>query len=315
MKNHSSKPDPAKVSHTIAVMCAKSLSEDCYVPYGKEIWQRLREYDEEVVREGNTFFNNFIRKVMMSFPGTSGLKAILEGRYVAVNNALEAEGNPHVMELASGFSPRGLDFTRKDANQIYIETDLAGLQQIKREIVEGIRQNEVLEGLTATPNYHLIPLNCVNRKEFMRAAKPYADSARDKPLAIVHGGLFPYLDREEQKMTRDNIAEVLRTYSPDGMWVTPDIVLKGNVKTFMTNPIMWWRRKKIGKKTGRKLSFFEDENEAKEFLAEGGFKTEVIHSAYLADSLSCVKNLGLNPDKVRQKASSYDIYKMKLSNA
>ena len=82
------KPDHAKVSHT-AVFCAKSLAEDSDVPYAKEIWQRLREYDADVVRDGNTMFNNLFRKVIMSFPSMQGMKAILEGRYMAVNNVLE----------------------------------------------------------------------------------------------------------------------------------------------------------------------------------------------------------------------------------
>ena len=113
-------------------MCAKSLAEDSDVPYAKEIWSRLKEYDSSVVREGNLFFSNLFRNILMSLPSMVGLKAILEGRYIAVNNALKDEGYPHVLELASGLSPRGLDFTRRDSNQIYIETDLPGLLGIKK---------------------------------------------------------------------------------------------------------------------------------------------------------------------------------------
>ena len=151
----------------------------------------------------------------------------------------------------------------------------------------------------------------VNRNEFFEAVKPYADSPRDKPLAIVHAGLWPYLDSEEQRMTRDNIADVLRTYSPNGMWITPDIVL--NLKEFMSNPIMRFRIRRLEKKTGRKFTFYDSPEDAERFLAEGGFRTEVIPSSNLVDSLTCVKKLGLDVEKVREKSKTYDIHKMKLS--
>lgn len=306
----SSKPDPAKVSHT-AVLCAKQLAEESNVPYANEIWQKLKSYDSEVVKEGKGRINDVFRRLMTYIPGMSGIRTILEGRYIAVNRALDFEENPHVMELAAGLSPRGLDFTIRDPNQIYIETDLAGLQEIKREIADNIRKDEGLAGLASTPNYHLVPLNAVDRKQFVAAAKPYAESARDKPLAIVHAGLFPYLDRDEQRLTRDNIAHVLSEYSPEGMWITPDMAL--NRDQVMANPLMKWRIKKLERKTGRKFSFFESDEETREFLAEGGFRTEVIPSYEWAGDLSCVKTLGLNPQKVREKSNVYNTHKMKLN--
>ncbi|MBI2138106.1 hypothetical protein HYU13_00820 [Candidatus Woesearchaeota archaeon] len=310
MKNaKGSKPDPRQIS-PIAVICAKSLARDSNVPYAREIWKELGRYDTAVIREGNLRLINFLRRLLFLYPSVSGLKSILEGRHLAIDYALEAEGNPHVMELASGLSPRGLYFTRWDSGLVYIETELEGLLQIKREIVTGIRKAELLEGRAATPNYHLSPLNVVDRSQFMEAVKPYASSKKDRPLAIVHAGLFPYLDKEEQKKMRDNVAEALRTYSPNGMWITPDLVI--DEKELKSNLLMRLLMKLIEIKTGRKFTFFESEEETEKFLAEGGFTKQTIPSAYLADRLSCVDILKLNREQVRQKARMFDIYKMRL---
>ncbi len=146
------KPDPERIGPT-AVMCAKYLAENSgdNIPYVEDIWNNLKKYDERVVSEGKNYLSI---KIPRPFLKKSVLRIILEGRYIAVNNVLANENYPHVIELASGLSPRGLDFTRRDPKQIYIETDLLNLQKIKRQIVKQIREKENLEGLAKTPNYY-----------------------------------------------------------------------------------------------------------------------------------------------------------------
>jgi O-methyltransferase involved in polyketide biosynthesis len=303
--------DHEKVSHT-AVMCAKGLGRETDVPYAREIWDHLKRYDATVVREGDDFVDNMFRAMIMRFPGMSGLRAILEGRYIAINNVLEEAGNPHVLELASGLSPRGLDFTRKDSTRLYLETDLPGLQEIKKEIVGAIRTEEASRGLPPTPNYHLTPLNVIDGKSFREAVKPYADAFLERPLAVVNAGLLMYLSKDEQKRARDNIASILREFSPDGMWATPDLVI--DMSNFRKNPLMKHMINRIEKRTGRKLTSFESTEQVEEFLEDGGFnRVERIPSAYLTETLSSVRKLGLNPEKVRQKSSLYDVYTAKLS--
>lgn len=303
--------DHEKISHT-AVMCAKNLGLQTDVPYAREIWEHLKEDNAEVVRQGNGLVGNILREVIMHLPKMSGVRAMLEGRYIAVNKVLENEGHPHVMELASGLSPRGLDFTRQDQTRVYLETDLPGIQAVKRKIVDTIRARESAEGMPSTPNYRLIPLNVTDGRKFREIVGRYADKFAERPLAVVNAGLLMYLNRDEQRKTRDNIASALREYSPNGMWITPDLVVDMN--QFRKNPVMKFMIKGVEKKTGRKLTSFDSREEAESFLREGGFeKISLIGSAYLADNLSSVRKLRLDPDKVREKASMYDVYKAKLS--
>lgn len=303
------KPDSERVSHT-AVFCAKRLSEESDVTYARELYRELCKYDHNIVKDGNKFGVNLLHNLMFMLPSIQGLRAILEGRYVGINEALAKEGNPYVMEIASGLSPRGLALTRKDPDLLFIETDLPALHSIKKEIANNIRIDEWQRRMPLTPKYHLIDVDATNRNEMMQAAQIYAGSDRKRPLAIVNTGLLPYLDSEEQIKVRDNIKEILTTYSPNGMWITSDFSLgKTNL---LSNFFIKMRMRALEKKTGRKFSFFKDQEEIDNFLGDAGFGYSVLKGSDLIDKLSFVKKIGIGREKVLEKSVMYDTYIAKL---
>src|SRR6476620_11091203 len=64
---------------------------------------------------------------------------MFEARYKSITQLIRSSGASQVLELASGYSFRGLDLTR-DGSLRYVETDLPEVVATKRHLLEEIRR-------------------------------------------------------------------------------------------------------------------------------------------------------------------------------
>jgi hypothetical protein len=119
--NEEKKPDFEKISPTAFMTClARQFSG---IPYSREIAERA---------------------IIQHSPY---LPLLLESRYRAINRQAERQNITQVLELASGFLPRGMQMTL-DPQITFIESDLPETIAAKRKLCESI-----IEGRT---NLHFV---------------------------------------------------------------------------------------------------------------------------------------------------------------
>jgi len=145
---------------------------------------------------------------------------IFEVRYKRVTEAIRRTGSRQVLELASGFTLRGLAFT-EDPRYTYIESDLTGVSTEKKAIIASLRQKY---GLADHANLHFPTVNALDRGQLREAVKRLK---RDQPLVVVNEGLFQYLSPDEMGTVVGNIRELLAEFK--GSWITPDFSIKDEV--------------------------------------------------------------------------------------
>jgi O-methyltransferase involved in polyketide biosynthesis len=282
-----------------AILCANARSQFTDMPYAKEIY-------EEMKKEGidsDKILSRFIVKLAFLFPKVRDMVSLLEGRYYSTNEAMKQLGNHSVLELATGLSSRGLE--QSPNVPIYIESDLPGIIENKKKIVESIRRNQSEKVL---PNHRFLELNVLDQESLRKAGEIYKQAEPNLPLAIIHEGLFCYLSRDEQIQVRDNIANLLREYSPDGAWISIDF----SSRKVKEDPIISWIKRRIRKQTERQFTYFDSDDEVFNFLDQGGLVGRIVKNNYLVDDLSCVSKLNLNPEKVRDLANRYRPYFIQL---
>lgn len=229
----------------------------------------------------------------------------IEGRYYSLNEALSNIDDAFIVEIASGLSPRSLDFLNKK-NIIYVETELKGLIKIK----EGILRDIIFKNNLNDKNLFFLSVNPLNKKDIDKIGKIYEKIGKNKKLIIIHEGLLMYLNKKEKNTFRDNIRYLFETYSKHGLWLTPDFSrikkkednLKGKENI----------RDKISKITKREFDYFGSTKETKEFLDNGGFVSEILPNKKIVNKLIEKKSLQFNRENILDSSEGYKIWKMEL---
>ena len=175
------------------------------IPLSSEVFHEL----DAIVRE---------TRAAADVQGVDALKVPLsavvwEARYKLVNHLLRARPVAQVLELAAGFSPRGLNLAG-DPSLTYVEMDLPGVIQDKQRIVDAL----VAHGaIPARPNFHLAVGDALSLPDLRAAAGHFAA----QPAAVVNEGLLHYLDRAQRAALAGNVRALLERFG--GVWITPDI--------------------------------------------------------------------------------------------
>jgi len=194
----------------------------------------------------------------------------IEARYKLVSRLLAQNRIEQVLEIAAGFSPRGLELTENRAT--YVEVDLPGIMTQKKKIVNSIGSNE---------NLFLEEGNALDATSLQTATRHFD---RSKPLGIIHEGLLRYLTFEQKATVARNIHKILSAFN--GVWITPDITLKAvvqaeNTATQQTTGI-------VGELIGVNIdkNSFEDVNHAQRFFEGLDFSVERHSFMEVIDELS-----------------------------
>lgn len=297
------KYDYNKISST-AVLCAKVRAEFVDLPYVNEIWEEVSHIPCAlgVFYWSLKFISRFFRLKSMN------KVSLLEGRDHAIDSAIEAITDelgvkPPVLEIASGLSARGLEFSEK--GHFYIETDLPDMIRTKEQAVKKIREKK---GIKDNGNHLFYPMDACNPEEVAKAGERYNEYWKN-PLVIVDGGICMYLNDDEKKTFRDNIRGLLDSYSPNGRWVTPDFSMH-NKGTDIIVKIAETLIKRMN--TGRKMNYSHSHEEILNFLSEGGFSAEIIPGESVIDRMTCTRRPEIDVAEVRKLANAYDTYVMRL---
>lgn len=138
-----------------------------------------------------------------------------ENRYRCINQLLWDEPVHHILELCSGFSFRGLDAMQKK-NIHYIDTDLPGVINLKKDFITALQQQAPAEG----SQLDILPLNALDALQVNATAERFSPG----PVTIVNEGLLMYLDLQE----KEHLCSIIHTLLSHrgGYWITADIYIK-----------------------------------------------------------------------------------------
>ena len=92
-------------------------------------------------------FDRILREHGLERDGLTFYAPMFEARYKSITQLILEAGAPQVLELASGYSLRGLDLTRNSTIR-YVETDLPGVVAQKLSLLQDVRQRHDLRGST-----------------------------------------------------------------------------------------------------------------------------------------------------------------------
>lgn len=214
------------------------------IPYEKEIYNWLKKNCNEEVK---------LNKM---------LAPEIEARYKLINKMLDKLNIKQVLELASGYSSRGLIYSKKDYK--YVEMDLEKVCNNKIKLLNDI--DKIPE------NLHIVSGNALIENDFKNCERYFDDS---RELAIINEGLLRYLTFDEKKVVAKNIYNMLKKYN--GVWITCDVTPRKFIEkqdeclpNFNTDLNTITSRNDLKDR-------FNDIKHIKEFFGKIGFKNIEIH--------------------------------------
>lgn len=210
---------------------------------------------------------------------------LLESRYKSVVNLISDSGITQVLELASGFSLRGLEMAQ-DARLRYVETDLADLTAEKLPLIAKLRKDL---NLSDFDNHRSVVANALDLDE-LRCAIGSFD--RQKKIAVVNEGLIQYLSADERAHLARNVHSLLEEYG--GAWITPDFTVKPD-----TNLISEERKRVIRAVSGMTerglyANSFLSQEKMDDFFSENGFQSQCHKQIDLVPRLSSIEKLQID---------------------
>ncbi|HET6583044.1 MAG TPA: class I SAM-dependent methyltransferase [Nannocystaceae bacterium] len=210
---------------------------------------------------------------------------MFEARYKSVSELIRKSGASQILELACGYSTRGLDLTRTGTLR-YVETDLAGVISTKRELLDEIRRRH---HIAPSPRHHVTVADALELQE-LRVATRHLES-RD-PLLVLCEGLMGYLTRAETERVAANVRALLGDHG-GGCWIVPDFTFVADVQNLPPERVRL--RAAVTGITQRQLdaSAFADPDELASFFARIGFATRVASQIDETPSFASLATLGL----------------------
>ena len=212
---------------------------------------------------------------------------MFEARYKSITQLIRGSGASQVLELACGYSLRGLDLAR-DGSLRYVETDLPGVVATKLDLLEEVRRRH---DLAPSPS-HVVAAADALELEQLRAATAALD--RSRPLMILCEGLIGYLTRQETARVAGNVRRLLGEFE-GGWWIVPDFAFKTEIRSLPPERIRL--REAITGVTQRQLdaSAFEDAEDLASFLGRFRFEAQVRSQVDETPAFSTIAALGLSP--------------------
>ncbi len=229
---------------------------------------------------------------------------MFEARYKSITQLIRECGASQVLELASGYSLRGLDLTRSGSLR-YVETDLRDVVAAKVDLLEDVRTRH---GILPSP-FHVVTVADVLDVDQLRTAAASFD--RGRPLMVLCEGLVGYLTREETGRLTANVHSLLSEF-PGGWWLVPDFAFKTEIRDLPPERIRL--REAITGVTQRQLdaAAFEDGDELASVLRRVGFNMNVCSQVDKTASFSTIAALGLSPAVIERMRPLLRVWVMTL---
>ena len=251
------------------------------IPYEKKIYNWLENHCNEEVTLNNM------------------LAPEIEARYKLTNKLLDKYRIKQVLELAAGYSSRGLIYSKKGYN--YVELDLENVTKNKKEILHSIEKN-------IPKNLNIISGNALKSDDFKKIQSYFKT---DEPIAVINEGLLRYLTFDEKRQVAQNIYDLLYKYG--GIWITCDVTPKKFINSqdkalpdFNNNLTNITSRNNLNDR-------FEDENHIREFFGNIGFELVEIHKfSEMKDKIYSINELDLIDDRVEKTLEDAIVVVMKI---
>jgi O-methyltransferase involved in polyketide biosynthesis len=197
------RPDPERISITALLAAHYRAFSD--VPFAYEVSRFIRA-----------------KETVDALVGQYGIDAsrlneygpMFEARYKSIAALLVRLRATQVLELASGFSLRGLALTR-DHDMRYVESDLDSVNVEKRKLLSSL-------SIGTRGAHSVVTANALDDVQ-LRAAVVSFDRARE--LFVVCEGLVQYLSVDERETLARNIRALMKDFSA-GIWITPDFAFR-----------------------------------------------------------------------------------------
>lgn len=251
------------------------------IPYEKEIY--------------NWLSSNVHQDVKL----TKELAPEIEARYKLVSKLLDKTKITQVLELAAGYTSRGLNYSKK--GYTYIEMDLAEVSNNKKRALSTL-QTDIPE------NLKLLAGNVLEEEDVLKCEKYFKE---DEPVAVINEGLLRYLTFAEKAEVAKNIHKVLEKHG--GVWITSDVT----PKKFITsqNAALKDFNKNLNTITSRNNldDRFDDIEHVKRFYNELGFEVVEVHKFNeVKDDLYSINELNIYNDKIEETLERAIVVIMKL---
>lgn len=243
------------------------------IPYANEIYEALCEYG----------FPDNLKNDKLTFE--------IEARYVLIDKFLKESEITQVLELACGFTSRGLNFCQQNADFVYVELDLPKVIKEKKSIL-----NKVVGNLPN--NLYFVEGNALNKDDINKALKHFDLS---KPIAVINQGLMRYLDFDEKRTLTRIVYDVISRNN--GIWLTCDFT---PAKFLVTEDKNLTGKEDYNKKltqvTDRNNAAwrFKDKKEVEKFLQEENLKIEWHDFVESTPMLSSKEKFGLKDSEVKK---------------
>ena len=271
--------DPARISVTAKVSAYYRKFSD--IAFAAEVATLLGADDAfaEIVR------NHGLEHDKLTF-----YAPMFEARYKSITQLIRKSGASQVLELASGYSLRGLDLTR-DSSLCYIETDLRDVVATKLDLIKEIR---LRHHIVPSPLHVVTVADALDIEQVRTAA---ASFDRGRPLMVLCEGLVGYLTRGETERLAENVRGLLDEFD-GGWWIVPDFAFNAEIRDLPPERVRL--REAITGVTQRQLdaSAFEDGSDLASFLWRVGFEVRVCSQIDETPSFSTIAALNLSPDLI-----------------
>jgi O-methyltransferase involved in polyketide biosynthesis len=253
------------------------------IPFAREVAQRIG---------ADAAFDEILREHGLEREKLTFYAPMFEARYKSITQLILQSGASQVLELASGYSLRGLDLTRSGSVR-YVETDLPGVVAAKLDLLEDVRQHHAL---SRSPHHFVTVADALDFDQ-VRSSAAVLDPSR--PLTVLCEGLIMYLSKEQTEQLATTVRRLLGEFA-GGSWITPDFTFRAEAKDLSPERVRL--REAITGVTQRQVdaSAFEDSHELEAFLARLGFDVRVRSQVDETPSFSSIEALGLSSASIER---------------
>jgi hypothetical protein len=140
-----------------ALLLMKGLTN---IPFARQAAELMMRPEKYVPDYSNSNFEYWARVIHF------------ESRYLSIDQLLADLPIKNILELSSGFSFRGLETVRQKEVH-YIDTDLPGIMEKKKEFVDALQNDQV----RPKGKLELLPLNALDEHQFIETVNRFEEGA------------------------------------------------------------------------------------------------------------------------------------------
>jgi len=285
-----SSSDHSKISITAKLVAFLRQFTD--IPYAKEVAEFIG---------AEQAFQSLLQEMDLPSGEVLEFAPILEARYKSIVSLIQKSGINQILELASGFSLRGLAMTVANPAIAYVESDLPDLTAEKIKLITLLKDQR---SITQQGDHHVVSANALDLDALDKAVAPLS---RDQRLVVVNEGLIQYFSIEERDMLAKNVRELLHKFG-GGIWITPDFTSKTDLQNVSEKRQRF--RQAVTGITARTLyaGAFENYEQMDQFFCQFGFQSARHNQVDETPDFSSIEVLNLSPEIINKMRSALKIW-------